>query len=272
MALDYGFALGESGRLYTSGQFAEAFGALFGDGVAPWGGRFAAGVEGMEVVVSSGFGLLGGYWLKNEEPLSLPAAPAYGHSDRVDLLALRLDSPGRRVCLELLENTGPEEAGEGCLPLYSLKVKRGVTSLLPGDLTDLRPLLPAVAGLTEDGLRAYGFVSGGLEGEVARILGQAQALIDKAGKAVAELDQAIVTAGAGAAVGDLCTARHHPQPENAWLLCSGGPVPPEYPRLAEQLPRGLPDIPAVQGRLAAYIFAGAPELPGVRARHRGGIL
>lgn len=265
MALDYGFALGESGRLYTSGQFAEAFGELFGDGVCHWGGRFAAGVEGMGVTVSSGFGMIRGYWLKNDEPVTLPAAPAYGHSDRIDLLCLCLDETDRRVYLELLENTTAEEAGRDLLPLYSLKVKRGVTGLLAGDLTDLRPLLPAVATLTKEGLRAYGFVSGGMEGEIDRILGQAQALIDKAEKAVVELDKAIVMAGAGAAIGELCTARHHPQPENAWLLCNGGAIPPGYTRLAEMLPGGLPDIPPAQGKLATYIFAGAPELPGVRA-------
>ena len=131
--------------------------------------------------------------------------------------------------------------------------------MTPDDVTDLREdgdlcgrvvPLSAVAG---DVLRVYGFLTGGVDAEVARLIGLSNTVIEKANAAILELDKQIQQAGGGAEIGELMTARHPPS-EAGWLLCDGGEVPAAYPALSALLGGTLPEIPG--DRYKTYIFGG----------------
>lgn len=264
MAFTYGFCLGEESRMYTSAEFSEAFSHVFGDGVCQWGSRFEASVSGLSLTLGSGFALAAGYWLKNDDPFALAVAPALHYADRTDLCAIQVDMDARKVSLAVLPSTSQDALPTSpyTIPLYSIRVKRGATNLLPEDLSDLRGYVPTLSSVTANALRAYGFITTGIDQKVARILGLGQALIDKGDKAIASLDAAIKRKGAGAVVGDLCTARFQPPPGEQWLLCDGSAIPAAYPALSTLLDGKLPRIIQAAPRISTYIFAGEPQEGG----------
>lgn len=269
MSLTYGFALG---GLTTSKEFSYALHAVVGDGVAPPGGRLALSVNGFTVTVSSGYALAAGRWVENEDPLTMNVQISGNTDDRTDALVVRADYAARTAGLELLVDVDPDaiRANPAILRndeaysvfLYFIRVRRGVTSLTPADVTDLREdgalcgrvvPLSAIAG---DVLRVYEFLLSGIDNEVARILGLGDQVAQKADTAIAELDKAIRQAGGTADVGELLTSRRPPAPAEEWLLCDGGAVPAEYPALSTMLGGTLPNIPGT--RYQTYIYGGAP--------------
>lgn len=261
MALSYGLCLGAANAKYTAEQFSQSMQNVAGDGVCQWGSGFLASVSGLALTLGSGFALAQGHWVMNDAPITLSVSPAYNHRDRQDIAAVQVDHAVRRVSLVLLEDADPSRLPEEpyTVPLYLLRVKRGATNLLPADLTDLRKRIGTLQALSAPGLRAYDFVTGGINREVERILGLGQAVIDKGDRAIADLDSAIANAGGMPEVGELLISRHHPAPAVQWLLCNGGEVPPEYPGLRSVLGDALPDIPLYGPRYGWYIFAGEPN-------------
>lgn len=269
MSLTYGFALRDTD---SSKDFADALCNVAGDGVTPQGGRFNLSVNGFTASLSSGYALAAGRWVENDEPFPLYIPPPGNNEDRVDAIAVRVDYEARKAVLEVLVDVDPvaikanpsllRDDGQYVVVLYLIRVRRGVTALNPDDVTDLRNdadlcgrVLPlsAVAG---DVIYIYGFLTGGIDAEVARLVSLSDAVIAKASAAIAELDAEIQQAGGGAEIGDLMTSRHPPS-ETGWLLCDGGAVPAAYPTLSTMLDGTLPDIPG--DRYKTYIFAGAPE-------------
>lgn len=157
MALTYGFCLGPEDTLYTAEEFSEAMAKAFGDGVCQVGSKFETAANGMALTVGTGYGRVAGRWVQNDEPLQIPVQPGPNHADRTDILALQADLNARSATLALLPGADLDNLPDGVklLPLYSLHVKRGATSLLPADLTDLRTYAPPLSAGCADALRAY---------------------------------------------------------------------------------------------------------------------
>lgn len=268
MSLTSGFALIDTDN---SKDFADALYNVAGDGVTPQGGRFNLSVNGFTASLSSGYALAAGRWIANDEPIPIYISPPGNNEDRVDAIAVRVDYEARKASLEVLLDVDPvaikanpsllRDDGQYVVVLYLIRVRRGITALTPDDVTDLRDdvdlcgrVLPlsAIAG---DVIYIYGFLTGGIDAEVARLVSLSNAVVAKADAAIAQLDAEIQQAGGGAEIGELMTSRH-PSSETGWLLCDGEAVPAAYPTLSAMLNGTLPDIPG--DRYKTYIFAGAP--------------
>lgn len=274
MALTCGFCLGEDSTQYDSAQFADAFHALVGDGISFYGSRFSLSVNGFTAAVSTGYALAAGRWIKNDEPLPIGLQPSGNNEDRTDALVIRADYEARHATLEVLVDIDPEKLKEDpsllrgketySIILYFIRVRRGVTSLSPEDVTDLRAdadLCGTIVPLSEvssSALYIYQFLTSGIDQEVERLIDLSNQVIEKAGKAITELDSAIQAAGGTAEVGELLTSRKPPDPAEAWLLCDGGEVPVEYPALSEILQGILPKLSQNTNRYKTYIYAGLP--------------
>ena len=268
MALTYGFALR---TIDNSVDFSGALNAVTGDGVSRRGGRLAASVNGFTVTLSSGYALAAGRYLGSDEPYPMTIGPPSNNKDRVDALAVRADYEARRATLEVIADVDPSEIqrdpstvrnGEQyCILLYLIRVRRGVTSLVPDDVTDLRDdadLCGRVAPLSSiagDAIRTYQFLTGGIDSEVERLISLSNAVIAKADAAILELDKAIKQAGGGAETGELMTSRRSPS-EPGWLLCDGSAVPEGFPELSAILGGVLPKLSNPDDRYRTYIFAG----------------
>lgn len=262
MSLSYGFALQPT---ESSAVFSDVFHALTGGGITPQGGRFALTLNGFTATLASGYALAAGRYLYNDDLLPLTIPPASNREDRVDALAVQVDQDGRKTALLVLSGVDPDTVGkDGCIVLYLLRVRRGATSLSMADVTDSRDdaalcgrVLPysAVAG---PALYAYQFLYSGIDQAVARLLAMSQEVGQKADAAIVELDAAIQQAGGGPKVGDLMTARQHPEPAAEWLLCDGGRVPEAYPALDAMLDGTLPNLSQAEDRYRSYLYGGTP--------------
>lgn len=260
MSLSYGFALRPTD---DSADFSNALHAVVGNGIAPQGARFSLAVNGFTAKVASGYGFTVGRWIKNDEPFALTLQPAGNSTDRTDAIAARVDYEGRKVVLEVLTDVDPTalSAEPGLIVLYLIRVRRGATSLSQSDITDVRAsktLCGAVVPLSavsRDVLMVHQFLNGGIDAEVARLIGLSEQVVQKADAEISRLDTAIKQAGGGAEIGELMTSRHPPS-ETGWLLCDGGNVPSGYAALSALLGGTLPDIPGE--RYKTYIFGGAP--------------
>lgn len=272
MSLTYGFALNASDN---SADFSGALNAVTGDGVAPRGGRLSAAVNGFTVTLSSGCAYAAGRYLESDEPYTMTIAPPQNNDDRVDALTVRVDYEARKAALEVMADIDPAEiranpavmrdSGQYAVFLYFIRVRRGATSLTPDDVTDVRgeselcgkvvPLSDIAGGV----IYIYQFLNGGIDAEVARLIGLSDAVIAKASAAILELDAAIKRAGGSPEIGELMTAHHAPA-GSGWLLCNGSAVPAAYPALSTLLSGELPNISKAGDRYKTYIFGGAPAL------------
>lgn len=272
MSLTYGFALNASDN---SADFSGALNAVTGDGVAPQGGRLSAAVNGFTVTLSSGYVYAAGRYLESDEPYTMTIAPPKNDDDRVDALTVRVDYEARKAALEVIADIDPAEirenpaimrdSGQYVVFLYFIRVRRGATSLMPDDVTDVRGesgLCGKVVPLSDiagDVIYIYQFLNGGIDAEVARLIGLSNAVIARASAAILELDATIKRAGGNPEIGELMTTRHAPA-VSGWLLCDGGAVPAAYPVLSALLSGELPNISKAWDRYKTYIFGGAPAL------------
>lgn len=274
MALNYGFCLGDLNREYTSKEFSDAINAVFGDGVSEYGMQFSVSVNGFQPSVDSGYAVAAGRYLENDAREALTISPSSNTEDRTDAIAVRVDHAARKVELSVLEDVDPEaieqDAGiirdstKYCLVLYFVKVRRGVTTLAPDDVTDargnasvcgyLKPL-SAIAGSV---LTVYDFVVSGFEQKVAELLQNGDFVIRTGERALAALET-VVEESMGFYLGDVVIAVNKPGRSADWLLCDGSNVPEEYPELSALLDGVLPDLPQADTRLRAWMYTGAPH-------------
>ena len=275
MSLTYGFCLGDIDTEYSSAQFADAFHALFGDGITPYGAHFALTIGGFTATLASGYALAAGRWVENQDPLPLSVPLPDANGDRTDALVCRVDYAARKAALEVLVDVDANAVradpsllrgeGEYSCVLYLIRVRRGATSLSLEDVTDLRDdgdlcgRITPLAERSESVLTVYRFFTEGIDAEVSRLIGLSNQVAEKADAAVDKLTADIRAAGGMAEVGELMTSLQRPTPEAEWLLCSGGAVPAGYPALAALIGGTLPDIPAMDGRFRTYIYGGEPE-------------
>lgn len=274
--LTYGFTLQATDN---STDFSNALHAITGDGITASGGRFAVNsVNGFTVTLQTGYAFAAGRYVENDEMYRLTVPPSGNTSDRTDALVCRVDYAARKVGLKILVDVNPNAIradpsilrndDEYNVFLYFIRVKRGVTSLVPSDLTDLRAdkslcgsIVP-YSSIAGDVLYAYNFLLSGIDEEVSRLIWLSEQASEKADKAIAELDETLQKVSGAAQVGELTVCRSTPSSEKdggSWLLCDGGAVPEEYLDLFSLLDGTLPNISAADDRYKTYIFAGAPS-------------
>lgn len=277
MSLSFGFALHPADN---SADFANAIRAITGDGVTPYGGRFAINsVNGFTVTLSAGYAFAAGRWLKNDEPHRLTVNPSSNTADRTDALVCRVDYSARKAALEILVDVDPDairanptvlrNGDEYNVFLYFIHVKRGATSLAPPNLTDLRAdkrLCGSVvpySSIAGDVLYIYNYLLSGIDEEVARLIGQSKKAEEKADAAIVQLDEALKKVSGAVQVGELIVCRRVPPDDDsgAWLLCDGSAVPSEYATLIRLIGRFLPNISGANDRYRTYIYGGSPEEP-----------
>lgn len=280
MSLSYGFCLDEPSSMYDSAQFSNAIHSVTGDGVTTGGHRLALTINGFTVTLGSGYAMAAGRWIENDEPLSLPLKGSGNTEDRYDALAARVDYTARRASIEVIQGVNPDglpgdlrSGDEYSVILYLIRVRRGVSSLVPNDVTDLRSnpdmcgTIVPLSEIAEDVLYVYQYLQNGIDAEVTRIIALVQAVMDraaaqiravadKANEALSDLNTQIQNTGAGPQLGDLQTAYQPPTPETDWLLCDGTSVPEEYPELSALLGGTLPSISKADDRYRTYIYAG----------------
>lgn len=269
MSLTYGFCLDDLSSTYNSAQFSDAFNAVFGEGITQSGAKLAVSINGFTLTAAKGYALVAGRWVNNDEPFALAVEAPLNTRDRTDALVARVDYEARKATLEIVQDVKLEKlpdilrnGNEYSIVLSLIRVKRGVTTITPEDVTDTRSdfdlcgeIVP-LSDITGKALYVYKFTLSGIDEAVDKITAQIQALIDKADVEIDNLDDQIKKAGSGASVGDLQTARQGPG--FGWLLCDGNDVPDEYPELSELLDGTLPDISKLDDRYRTYIFGGAP--------------
>lgn len=107
--------------------------------------KVTAGAEGMQVKVSTGFGVVRGHgvWCTEAEVVTIPDANAY---DRIDAIVARLDPATDAITFECVQGDA-----SGTMPpltqtdvdvyeelLAKVSVKNGVTGIVAADVTDAR--------------------------------------------------------------------------------------------------------------------------------------
>lgn len=274
MALNYGFCLGDLNRQYTSKEFSDAINAVFGDGVSEYGMQFSVSVNGFQLSVDSGYAVAAGRYLENDAQEALTISPSSNTEDRTDAIVVRVDHAAREVELAVLEDVDPEAIEEDagiirdstqyCLVLYFVKVRRGVTTLAPDDVTDARGnsavcgYLKPISSIAGNILSVYNFVVSGFEQKVEDLLQNGEFVIRTGERALAALET-VVEESTGFYLGDVVIAVNKPGRDADWLLCDGSNVPEAYPELSELLNGVLPDLPQQDTRLRAWIYTGAPH-------------
>lgn len=251
MSQTCGFCLGNENMRYTAAHFAEAFRKITGDGVCRMGGKLALTIHGFSVEISTGYALANGYWLGNNLPFLLEFSASGNNRDRVDAVAIRVDSQtDRKTSLEILEDYDPFENledGVYILPLYLIRVKRGAVNLYQEDVTDVRNYVIPLSKLSAGALRVYDFFASGIEAEISRLIEMSKRILSNAETAVSKLKSEIQQKD-GTTLGDLLTSRNPPLPSSHWILCSGGAVPSSYPKLHTMLSGVLPNLSKASDR------------------------
>lgn len=272
MALSCGFGLG---RTTTAADFAGAFHALFGDGVTEYGTQFNLLINGFSVTLYSGYAMAAGYWLENDEPTQIMLGASGNRDDRTDALAVRVNYGERKAELTVLKdiNTAAIKADPALIRdsngysiiLYLISVRRGVSTLTPADVEDVRGdtalcghIMP-LSHIAGSVLYIYNFLTSGIDDRVDAIVAQSNALIAKAAAEILALEQAAEKAGGIPGIGELYMGRRNPTPAGEWMPCNGNPVPARFPALRALLEGTLPDICTTYDRYRTYIYGGEPQ-------------
>lgn len=271
MALSCGFGLGGT---TTAEDFAGAFHALFGDGVTEYGTQFNLLINGFSVTLYSGYAMAAGYWLENDEPTQIMLGASGNRDDRTDALAVRVNYGERKAEVAVLRDIDAaairadqsliRNSGEYSIILYLISVRRGVSTLTPADVEDVRGdtalcghILP-LSRIAGSVLYIYDFLTSGIDERVDAIVAQSNALIAKAAAQILALENAAEKAGGIPEIGELTQRRRNPAPADEWVLCDGSTVPASYPALSAMLNRTLPDICTATDRYRTWIYGGVP--------------
>lgn len=271
MSLKCGFALGEK---TAAADFAGAFHALFGDGVTEYGTRFNLLINGFSVTLYSGYAMAAGYWLENDEPTQIMLGASGNRDDRTDALAVRVNYGERKAEVAVLRDIDAaairadpslvRNSGEYSIILYLISVRRGVSTLTPADVEDVRGdttlcghILP-LSRIAGSVLYIYDFLTSGIDERVDAIVAQSNALIAKAAAQILALENAAEKAGGIPEIGELTQRRRNPDPADEWVLCDGGTVPASYQALSAMLDGTLPDICTATDRYRTWIYGGVP--------------
>lgn len=272
MSLDYGLCLGAEDREYTAEEFCSALHAVFGDGICKYGAGFGLTLGGFDLNISTGYAAAAGRYVKNTDTFTATLGPSSNTEDRYDALAVRVDYPGRRAALDVIQNVDPDairadpvlvrNSTEYCVILYFIHVRRGATTLSPNDVEDVRSdggLCGNVVPLAEASgnvLYIYRYLTEGIDEKAGQLMQDSERILQKAADAVERIDAILEDKGITPVIGEVRTAVEKPLPDDEWLLCSSGTVPPEHIGLMIVIGGTLPDIQMQDGRVKAYMYAG----------------
>lgn len=130
-------------RNYIAQQFANYFALFVGNGVfgSPTNQLRVSPGTGLNVVVSSGWAFINGYWYHNDTDLIIPIASNSGNTNRVDSIRLRYSDSSRTITA--LAFTGDTTNTRGTT-IYDIKlaeviVPPNATSISASNITDTRP-------------------------------------------------------------------------------------------------------------------------------------
>lgn len=130
-------------RNYIAQQFANYFALFVGNGVfgSPTNQLRVSPGTGLNVVVSSGWAFINGYWYHNDTNLIIPIASNSGSTNRVDSIRLRYNDSSRTITA--LAFTGDTTNIRGAttydIKLAEVIVPPNATSISASNITDTRP-------------------------------------------------------------------------------------------------------------------------------------
>ena len=130
-------------RNYIAQQFANYFALFVGNGVfgSPTNQLRVSPSTGLNVVVSSGWAFINGYWYHNDTNLIIPIASNSGSTNRVDSIRLRYNDSSRTITA--LAFTGDTTNTRGAttydIKLAEVIVPPNATSISASNITDTRP-------------------------------------------------------------------------------------------------------------------------------------
>lgn len=274
MSLSYGFCLGEDSQ-YSAEQFSNAFQAIVGDGICPYGGNFKVSeTEGLHVSLATGFALLGGRWFRSDEAISLTLQPSDNRFDRYDAIVLRTEMAAKSVSVHVVTGKGemlPQKYTPARnhdryeLVVCHILVRMGTTQILSTDITDTRAdkalcgMITQLSDISGKVLHVYKFLESGIDERVDALTGQANAIIKKGDDVIASIKSAMANANISKTVGEVEILYKPPIPQKEWLQCDGKPIPAEYEMLHKLLNGKLPDLTKEESRFCPWIFAGSPK-------------
>lgn len=275
MSLSYGFCLGEENTQYDSGQFAEAFQAIVGDGVCPFGGKLrVSSTDTMTVSLLTGFALLGGRWFKSDEAMPFTVLPADNNFDRYDAVVLRADLVRKEIAPVIIKGNAaalPEkytpirDANSYEIILCYILVRMGTTQILSTDIVDTRAdsalcgMITQLSDISEKVLKVYKFLESGIDERVDSLADKANVIIKKGSSAIESIESAMAAANISKAIGEIEIFHQRPKPEKQWLKCDGSLIPQEYTVLSKLLGGKLPNLVKFESRFSPWIFAGSPK-------------
>lgn len=274
MSLSYGFCLGEDSQ-YSAEQFSNAFHAIVGDGICPYGGNFKVSeTEGLHVSLATGFALLGGRWFRSDEAIPLTLQPSDNRFDRYDAIVLRTEMAAKSVSVHVVTGKGemlPQKYTPARnhdryeLVVCHILVRMGATQILSADITDTRAdkalcgMITQLSDISGKVLRVYKFLESGIDERVDALIAQADTIIQKGDTVIALIESAMSKANISKTVGEIEILHNPPKPEQEWLLCDGKAIPTEYETLYELFQGSLPNLVKEGSRFCPWIFAGSPK-------------
>lgn len=136
-------------RKYKASDFAEFFNSFITNGVFPNPSTNLQVIANndMTVTLKEGPAWINGYQYINDSDLILPIAVADGVLNRIDRIALRMDTAGRAINAVVKEGTfasspvalGLQRDADGYeLGIADIAVNAGVTAITQSNITDLR--------------------------------------------------------------------------------------------------------------------------------------
>lgn len=273
MMLSYGFCLGEENSQYNASQFGGAFKALLGDGVCKgYGQEFAVlSTVSRNVTLETGFALVGGAYIQNDEEMTLTIAVPDNKYDRYDAIILRADKAKKTV--EPLVITGrasvfPREYVPVRddtiyeIVLCHIFIPLGSTQVLEEHIIDTRPnkdicgIIESFSTVANEVTYIYNFLTSGIDERVQDLIDKSNDIILDGEDVVSAIEQAITLAGIKTEVGEIQFLSTIPNDE--WLECNGQSVPQEYTELLK-LMDSTPNIHYGNENITAWIYAGKKE-------------
>ena len=268
--LSYGFCLGEENSQYNAAQFGGAFKALLGDGVCKgYGQEYAVlSTTSRNITLETGFALVGGAYIQNDEEITLTVAVPDNKYDRYDAVILRADKTKKTV--EPIVITGrasvfPREYVPVRddtvyeIVLCHIFVPLGSTQVLEEHIVNTRPnrdicgIIESFSTVANQISYIYNFLTSGIDECVQELIDKSNNIILDCENVVSATEQDIALAGIKTEVGEIQFLATTPSDE--WLKCNGQRVPKEYIELLK-LMESTPNIHYGNENITAYIYAG----------------
>lgn len=268
--LSYGFCLGEENSQYNASQFGGAFKALLGDGVCKgYGQEYAVlSTNSRNVTLETGFALVGGAYIQNDEDITLTIAVPDNKYDRYDAVILRADKAKKTVEPVVITGRASVFPCEYVpvrddtvyeIVLCHIFIPLGSTQVLEEHIIDTRPnkdicgIIESFSTVANQISYIYNFLTSGIDERVQELINKSNNIILDGEDVIAGIEEAIRLAGIKTEVGEVhffATVQN-----DEWLECNGQKIPQEYTKLLEIM-QNTPNIHYGNENITAWIYAG----------------